>query len=39
MAAYHDAEPPPVPDDAKESEMDTIVTNANTSDDNVSCSE
>ena len=39
MAASDDAEPPPVPDDAKESEMDTIVTNANTSEDKVSCSE
>lgn len=38
-AADADAEPPPVPYDAKESEMDTIVTSADPSDDKVSGSE
>ena len=37
-ASDADAEPPPNPDEAKESEMDTIVTSSDPSDEKVSCS-
>ena len=37
-AADADAEPPPVPDDVKESDMDTIATSADPSDNKVSLS-